>query len=173
MKIESICPCHTPNRSTKFRPNPSKTFGDIVSYIGLALSLNGEESLKKLSDPDPELDLHQKWTNSSLSYTQQVHQVSSESVHNCLRYHALYRFWPSLSQWWWITKKILVVGSGTRSSSKAKQFVLVTHRTCPQNFIRIHPQLFEIPCTQTDKQEEEKVQSTILAKSIKQIWPQK
>ena len=33
-KIESIC------------PNPSTTFWDIVLYIGLALSLNGKESLK-------------------------------------------------------------------------------------------------------------------------------
>ena len=46
-KIESIFPCHTPNLSTKFHPNPSTTFWDIVLHIGLAPSLNGEESLKK------------------------------------------------------------------------------------------------------------------------------
>ena len=45
--------------------------------------------------------------------------------------------------------KIPVVRSG--SSPKSNQLVLVTHRTCPQNFIRIHPQLFEISCTQTNK----------------------
>ena len=45
-KIESIIPCYTPNMSTKYLPNPSTTFWDIVLYIGLALSLNGEESLK-------------------------------------------------------------------------------------------------------------------------------
>ena len=32
------------------------------------------------------------------------------------------------------------------------QFFLVTHPTCPQNFIRIRPQLFEISCTQTNRQ---------------------
>ena len=46
--------------------------------------------------------------------------------------------------------KSLVVGSG--SSPKSKQFVLVTHRTCPQNFIGVRSQPFEISCTQTDKQ---------------------
>ena len=45
-KIESIRHGHTPNVSTKFHPNPSTTFWDIVRYISLALSLNGEESLK-------------------------------------------------------------------------------------------------------------------------------
>ena len=34
-KIESILPCRTPNLSTKFRPNPSTTFWDIVLYISL------------------------------------------------------------------------------------------------------------------------------------------
>ena len=46
-KIESICRGHTPNLSTKFRPNPSPTFWDIVLYIGWARSLNGEESVKQ------------------------------------------------------------------------------------------------------------------------------
>ena len=94
-KIESILRCYTPNMSTKFRPDPSSTFWDIVLYIGVAPSLNGEESLK-----------------------------------------------------------ILVVGSGSGSGSslKSNQFVLISHRTCPQNFIRIRPQLFEISCTQTNKQ---------------------
>ena len=58
-------------------------------YIGLALSLNGEESLNKLSDPDPDPDLHQNRISSSSSHTPpHVHQVSSESVHNMLRYPA-------------------------------------------------------------------------------------
>ena len=48
-KIEAILPCHTPNLSTKFRPNTSTTFEDIVQYIVLAQSLNGEESLKNYS----------------------------------------------------------------------------------------------------------------------------
>ena len=194
-KIESIRPCHTHNLSTKFHPNPSKTFWDIVLYISLAKSLNGEESLKKLSDPDPDsdlhqnwinsslshtqhvyqvscesiykqlfeisckisflalslngeesliklsdpdldLDLHQNWINSSLSHTQHVHQVSSESVHNFWDIVLSIIFGP-MSQWWRTTLEILVVGSGSRSSPKSNQFVLVTHQTCPQSFIRI------------------------------------
>ena len=91
-KIESNRPCHTPNLSTKFRPNPFQTFWDIVLYIV---------------------------------------------------------FGP-ISQWWRITFKIRVVRS--RSSPISNQFVLVTHRTCPQNFIRICTQLFKISCTQTNKQ---------------------
>ena len=87
-KIESIRRGHTPNMSTKFRPNPSTTFWDIVLYIV---------------------------------------------------------FGP-ISQWWRITLKILVVGSGSGSSPKSNQFVLVTHPTCPPSFVRIRPQLFEISC---------------------------
>ena len=73
--------------------------------------------------------------------------------------NALYRVWTQwildvvfgpISQWWRITLKILVARSG--SSPKCNQFILVTHPTSPQNFIQIHPQLFEISCTQTDKQ---------------------
>ena len=125
--------------STKFHPNPSTTFWDILLYIGFALSFNGEESWKKLSDPDP--DRHQNWINSSFWHTQHVHQVLYKSINNFFRYRAIYRFWPYLS----MVKnhlKILVVGSG--SSPKSNQFVLVTHPTCPQ--------LFEISCAQTNKQ---------------------
>ena len=32
-KIESIRPCHTPNLSTKFHPNPSTTFWDVMLWI--------------------------------------------------------------------------------------------------------------------------------------------
>ena len=49
-KMESIRRGQTTkstNLSTKFHPNPSTTSWDIVIYISLALSLNGEESLKK------------------------------------------------------------------------------------------------------------------------------
>ena len=52
------------------------------TYIVLAPSLNGEKSIKKLSD------LHQKWIDSSSSYTQHVHQISCESIQNFLRYPA-------------------------------------------------------------------------------------
>ena len=48
---------------------------------------------------------------------------------------------------------IIVLGSGCGSSPKSNRFILVTHPTYPQNFIRICPQLFEISCTQTDRGE--------------------
>ena len=55
----------------------------------------------------------------------------------------------------------LTVGrSGSGSSPKSNQFVRVTHTTCPPNFIRVRPQLFEI----SNKQEEDVVQITILEK---------
>ena len=68
---------------------------------------------------------------------------------------ALYRFQPNLST----VKnrfKNSSGGSGSRSSPKSNQFILVTHRTCPQNFIQIRPQLFEISCTQINKQKNKK-----------------
>ena len=46
---------------------------------------------------DPNSDLHQNRINSYLWYTQHIHQISSESVHNFLRYHVIYNFWPNLS----------------------------------------------------------------------------
>ena len=88
-KIETIRPCDTPNLSTKFHPNPSTTFWDIVLYISFAQSFNGEESLKKIIG-----SLYQNVISSSLSRTQCVLQASSESVPNFLRYCAIYRFWP-------------------------------------------------------------------------------
>ena len=42
--------------------------------------------------------------------------------------------------------------SGFRSSPKSNQFILITHPTCPPSFIRIRPQLFQISCTQANKQ---------------------
>ena len=57
-----------------------------------------------------------------------------------------------ITQWWRITFKIL--RSGSWSSPKSDQFVLVTHPTWPPSFIRICPQLFEISCTQANKQTE-------------------
>ncbi len=66
----------------------------------------------------------------------------------------IYRFHP-ISQWWRITLKILVVGSGSGSSPKSNQFVVVKHQTCPQNFIQIHPQLFW-DILYTDKQTNKK-----------------
>ena len=60
-----------------------------MQNICVALSLNGEESLKILSDPDLNLDLHQNRNISSWSHTQPFHPVSSECVHILLRYHAI------------------------------------------------------------------------------------
>ena len=73
-----------------------------------------------------------------------------------LRYRARYRFWPHLSMVKnnFKNQKILISESGFGSSPKSNQFILVTHRTCPQNFIRIRAQLFEISCTQTNRQTE-------------------
>ena len=64
---------------------------------------------------------------------------------NFLRCRAIYRVSP-ISQWWWIIKKIISSRSGFGSSPKLNQFFLVIHPTCPQNSIRIRPQLFEISC---------------------------
>ena len=65
----------------------------------------------------------------------------------------LYILFGLTSQWWRITLKIPVAGSESGSSPKSNQLVLVTQRTRTQNFIQIHPQLFEIlACRQTDRQ---------------------
>ena len=58
-KIETIHCRHTLNLSTKFHPNPYTTFYGIMLFMSFAITLNGEESLKKLSDPDPDSDLYQ------------------------------------------------------------------------------------------------------------------
>ena len=42
--------------------------------------------LEKLLASDPDSDLHQNQIISSLWYTQALHQISSESVHDFLRY---------------------------------------------------------------------------------------
>ena len=84
-----------------------------------------------------------------------------------------YVIFSPISQWWTITFTIPVVGSGSGSSPKSNSFVLVTHPICPQNFMRISSQFFEISCVQTNKQtdkqtnkqEKDIVQNTILAKS--------
>ena len=106
--------------------------------------------LKIFSNSDPDSYFHQNWINSSLSHTQCVPQVSSESIHNFLRY-GIYHFWPYLS----MVKnhlKVPVVASRSGSFPKSNKFVLVTHPTCPPNFIWIRPQLFKISYTQTNRQ---------------------
>ena len=55
----------------------------------------------------------------------------------------LYIVFGPISQRWRITLQILVTGSGSVSSPKSNQFILVTHWTCPQ--------LFEISCTQRQR----------------------
>jgi len=87
-KIKSACSCHLPNWSPSLVWIRPQLF-EISCYITfLALSLNGEESLKNFSDPHPDPDLHQNRINASLSYTQPIHHVWSESVNNFLRYPA-------------------------------------------------------------------------------------
>ena len=51
----------------------------------------------------------------------------------------MYHFWPHFST----------------AKNHLKNFILVTHPTCLPNFIQLHPQLFEIPCSQreTDRHE--------------------
>ena len=61
-----------------------------------------------------------------VTHTQSVDQVSSESVHNFLRYRARYRLSP-ISQCWRITLKILVSRSVSGSSPKWNQIFLATH----------------------------------------------
>ena len=86
--------------SIKFCHNSSTT--ELLVYrfysmllIVLAPSLNDDESLENSKTKNA--DLHQNRINSSLSQTQPVHQVSSEYVHNFLRYRDMYHFCPSLS----------------------------------------------------------------------------
>ena len=55
-------------------------------------------------------------------------------------YTLLYRFGP-ISQWWRITLKIIISGSGFGSSPKLNKFFPVTHSTCPPSFVRIIRQL--------------------------------
>ena len=89
----------------------------------------------------------------------------------------LYIVFGPITQWWRITEKIVV--SRSWSSPKSNQFLLVTHATSPQNFIRIRPQLFKISCTQTDRQTNKQtnkwnvVHSTILGKNHPKVghWP--
>ena len=58
----------------------------------------------------------------------------------------LYIVFVPIYQWWRITLKILVSGSGFGCSLKSNQFFLVIHPTCPPSVIRIRAQLFEISC---------------------------
>ena len=77
--------------------------------------------------------------NSTLSHTQ--------CVHNVLKYHAIYRFWPypSMVKNYFKKLKILQSGSRSRFSPKSTNFILVTYPNCP-SFVQIHQQLFEILC---------------------------
>ena len=57
------------------------------------------------------------------------------TVHHLLINRAIYRFWPLLST---MKNHLKIQASGSGSSPKSNHFVLVTHPTCPPNFIRIH-----------------------------------
>ena len=87
-KIESICRGHTPNLSTKFHPNPSTTFWDIVLYIVFGHVLSIVKSHSKYSSSRSGSGSSPKCIQLVLSHTEPAHQISSESVHNFLRYPA-------------------------------------------------------------------------------------
>ena len=61
-------------------------------------------------------------------------------------------FWPHLSMMKKHFKKIILSRFGFRFSPKSNLFVFVTDPTCPPNFVRIRPQLFEIFCSLINKQ---------------------
>jgi len=83
LKEHSVKRIPLPRNARSRRAYRAQYIFEISFHISfLAQSLNGEESLFKISDPDPESYLHQNAIISSLSGTQPVHQVSSESVHN-------------------------------------------------------------------------------------------
>ena len=158
-KIESIWRSHTPNLSTKFHPNPSTTFWDIVLYISLARSMVRNH-----------LKNYQIWIRIRI-FTKIESFLSCHKPNMSTKFRpnpsttfwdiVLYILFGPISQWWRITLTILVVGSGSgsRSLPKSNRFVLVTHRTCPPNFIQIRPHLFEISCTQTNTKRGENITS--------------
>ena len=155
-KIEWIRRGHTPNLSTKFHPNASTTFWDIVLYISLALSLNGEESLKKLNNPRIQIRIRIFPKIESLlpchtpNMSTKFHRNPSTTFWDIVLYISLAL---SLNVEESLKK---IIGSGFGSSPKLNQFFLVTHPTYPQNFICIRQQLSEISCTQTAKQTDRK-----------------
>ena len=74
-----------PLSSVRIRPY----FFEISWCISfLAWSIVKNLNRLKYLYPDVDPDLHQNRINSSLSHTKPVHQISSESVHNFLRYPA-------------------------------------------------------------------------------------
>ena len=52
----------------------------------LALSRNGEESFKKILDPDGDPDHHQNLIDSQLTHFWPILKIILKSVHNFLRY---------------------------------------------------------------------------------------
>jgi len=74
-------------------------FGPVSQWWRITLII------KYFSYRDPYSDLHQNWITLSSAHIQHDHYVSTKSIHNVLRYRAIYRFSP-ISQWWRITEKL-------------------------------------------------------------------
>ena len=74
-----------------------------------------------------------------------------------LKYHVVrsYIVFAPTSQWRRITLKIKQFSYPDPDldihQNRINSSLFITHQTCPLNFIRIHPQLFEISCTQTNR----------------------
>ena len=109
--------------------------------------------------------------NSTLRHTQCAHQVSSDSVHNFLRYRAIYRFWPYLSM---VRIHFKDSAIGIQIFTKIKLICPSRTHNLPTKF---HPNpsitFWDILLTDTQTNKKNVMQSTTLAKSIKQIWPPK
>ena len=90
-KIEASLPCHTPNVSTIFRPDPSTTFWDIVLYIVFGPTSISQWWRITFNNSSSRIGIRIFTKNRiglSLSHTQLIHKISSGSMQNFLRYPA-------------------------------------------------------------------------------------
>ena len=69
-KIEIICPCHTLNLFTKFRPNPSITFWDVLLKVKQTSSVGQEDLPCTNSMIQPNVHKYVHW--SPLSWKKDV-----------------------------------------------------------------------------------------------------
>ena len=100
------------------------------------------DGLSRLQYPHTPPPPHSGIIRIFLSSIQLIHQVLSKSVHNFLRYHAIYSFWPYLSM---VKNHLKIIISRSGSSPKSNQFIIVTHPTCPPNFVQTCPHLLRYP----------------------------
>ena len=116
--------------SWKFHQNPSISFWFIL-YTNTSGSL----------DPD-DPDHSQNLITCSLYHLGHLLKMSSQSIHNFLRYLSLkIKFHGSRRSRQW---------SG--SLAKFNHIFLLPFWTYPENFIKIHLSVFELSCSQTNKQ---------------------